>query len=184
MTPTKTAIPGVVILEPRVYFDARGSFFESFRQDAFERCTGISGTTRTFVQDNQSFSAQNVLRGLHYQVRRPQGKLLRVVRGEIFDVAVDVRRSSSTFGKWVGTVLSSENRRQLWIPEGFAHGFLVMSDGADVVYKATDYYSPEYERTLLWNDPLIGIAWPIVGDPVLADRDAKGTRLEDSELFE
>lgn len=186
LKPTQTEIPGVLVFEPRVITDSRGCFFESYRQDLFAHAVaeGGDGLPRTFVQDNQSRSVRSVLRGLHYQVRRPQGKLLRVVSGEIFDVAVDIRRSSATFGKWVGTVLSAENRRQLWIPEGFAHGFLVLSDGAEVVYKATNYYSPANERTLLWNDPDIGIAWPTVAPPVLAERDLFGTPLKQAELFD
>jgi dTDP-4-dehydrorhamnose 3,5-epimerase len=178
----------VLMLEPRVFGDARGSFFESFRQETFDRIVGgasaTPGACRTFVQDNQSRSIRHVLRGLHYQIRQPQGKLVRVVTGEIFDVAVDIRRSSPTFGKWVGMVLSAEFTRQIWIPAGFAHGFLVLSDVADVVYKATDYYAPAHERTLLWSDPQIGIDWPLTDSPILAAKDAAGTRLAEAELFE
>ncbi|MCX6550311.1 MAG: dTDP-4-dehydrorhamnose 3,5-epimerase [Acidobacteria bacterium] len=199
MRVTPTDIPDVLILEPFVYGDARGFFFESFRQELFDRFawpgagtgTGADGAEtsargnarRLFVQDNQSRSARDVLRGLHYQIGKPQGKLIRVVTGEIFDVAVDIRRSSPTFGRWVGARLSAENKCQMWVPEGFAHGFLVMSELADVLYKATDYYAPECERTLAWNDPAIGIAWPLSATPVLAAKDAAGVLLREAELF-
>jgi dTDP-4-dehydrorhamnose 3,5-epimerase len=172
------AIPDVLVLEPRVFNDARGFFFESFNQDAFEAATGLS---RRFVQDNHSRSAKGVLRGLHYQVTQPQGKLVRVCAGEIFDVAVDVRRTSPTFGRWVGVVLSAENKRQMWIPEGFAHGFLTLSDSADVLYKATDYYAPHYERCIRWDDPALSIAWPGGMTPLLSAKDANGVSLNDAE---
>ncbi|CAB3642819.1 dTDP-4-dehydrorhamnose 3,5-epimerase [Achromobacter marplatensis] len=172
------AIPDVLVLEPRVFNDARGFFFESFNQDVFEAATGLS---RRFVQDNHSRSAKGVLRGLHYQVTQPQGKLVRVCAGEIFDVAVDVRRTSPTFGRWVGVVLSAENKRQMWIPEGFAHGFLTLSDSADVLYKATDYYAPHYERCIRWDDPAVGITWPGSMTPLLSAKDANGVSLNDAE---
>ncbi|MBU1444031.1 MAG: dTDP-4-dehydrorhamnose 3,5-epimerase [Gammaproteobacteria bacterium] len=169
ITPTK--IPDLLIIEPKVFGDARGFFFESFNERAFHEHTG---TQVRFKQDNHSRSAKGVLRGLHYQVRQPQGKLVRVVRGAIFDVAVDIRRSSPTFGSWIGVELSEDNHRQLWVPEGLAHGFLVVSDSADVLYKTTDYYAPQYERSIAWNDPAIGIVWPTEGEPLLSakDRDA------------
>lgn len=172
------AIPDVLVLEPRVFNDARGFFFESFNQDVFEAATGLS---RRFVQDNHSRSAKGVLRGLHYQVTQPQGKLVRVCAGEIFDVAVDVRRTSPTFGRWVGVVLSAENKRQMWIPEGFAHGFLTLSDSADVLYKATDYYAPHHERCIRWDDPAVGITWPGGMTPLLSAKDANGVSLDDAE---
>lgn len=180
MNVIKTDIPDVLVFEPRVFGDERGFFLESFNQRVFEEKTGLKPR---FVQDNQSRSAINVLRGLHYQVRQPQGKLVRVTAGEVFDVAVDLRRSSPTFGKWAGTTLSAENKRQLWIPEGFAHGFLVLSDTADFLYKTTDYYAPEHERCVLWNDPDIGILWPLQGEPVLAAKDRAGRRFRDAEVF-
>ena len=175
-----TAIPEVLILEPKVFGDDRGFFFESFNARTFAQVTGVK---REFVQDNHSKSSRGVLRGLHYQIRQPQGKLVRVVAGEVFDVAVDVRKSSPTFGQWVGERISAENKRQLWIPEGFAHGFLVLSDYAEFLYKTTDYYAPEHERSLLWNDPAIGIQWPIQGVPILAAKDAAGLSLNDAEVF-
>jgi dTDP-4-dehydrorhamnose 3,5-epimerase len=184
MKVTRTAIAQVVVIEPRVFGDARGFFFESFNQKAFEQAIG---RTVQFVQDNHSSSARGVLRGLHYQIRQPQGKLVRVVRGEVFDVAVDMRRSSATFGKWVGERLSAENRRQLWIPEGFAHAFLVLSEAAEFLYKTTDYYAPEYERCLLWNDPAVGIDWHgngLEGQPVLSAKDAAGLSLAQAETFD
>ncbi|MBH0187969.1 MAG: dTDP-4-dehydrorhamnose 3,5-epimerase [Nitrospira sp.] len=174
------AIPGVMLLEPKVFGDDRGLFFESFNQARFEAAIGRSVT---FVQDNHSCSIQHVLRGLHYQIRQPQGKLIRVVRGEVFDVAVDIRRSSPTFGQWVGQILSAQNKRQLWIPEGFAHGFVVLSDTAECLYKTTDYYMPEYERCIVWNDPAIGISWPIECAPVLSAKDRHGTSLAEAEHF-
>jgi len=174
-----TQLPEVLLLEPRVFGDSRGFLFESWNEREFERA-GIQGR---FVQDNHSRSEKGVLRGLHYQLRQPQGKLIRVVAGEVFDVAVDVRRSSATFGKWEGIRLSAESHRMLWIPVGFAHGFCVLSDFAEVLYKATDFYSPEHERCLLWNDPEIGIAWPLEGAPALSTKDAAGVRLRDAEVF-
>jgi dTDP-4-dehydrorhamnose 3,5-epimerase len=172
------AIPDVLVLEPRVLADERGFFFESFNQGVFEAATGLR---RSFVQDNHSRSAHGVLRGLHYQVAQMQGKLVRVCAGEIFDVAVDLRRASPTFGKWVGAVLSAENKRQLWIPEGFAHGFLALSDSAEVLYKATDYYAQQHERCIRWDDPALAIAWPCRQAPLLSARDRNGASLEDAE---
>jgi dTDP-4-dehydrorhamnose 3,5-epimerase len=175
-----TAIPGLLLLEPTIHEDERGFFFESFNQKRFEDATGLN---IRFVQDNHSRSVKHVLRGLHYQIRRPQGKLLRVTAGEVFDAAVDLRRSSSTFGKYVGTVLSAANKKQLWIPEGFAHGYLVLSDAAEVLYKTTDYYSPEDERCLIWNDPDVGIDWPKDGAPILSAKDRLGLPLSKAEIF-
>lgn len=175
-----TAIPGLLLLEPTIHEDERGFFFESFNQKRFEDATGLN---IRFVQDNHSRSVKRVLRGLHYQIRRPQGKLLRVTAGEVFDVAVDLRRSSSTFGKYVGTVLSAANKKQLWIPEGFAHGYLVLSDAAEVLYKTTDYYAPEHERCLIWNDPDVGIDWPKDGEPILSAKDRLGLPLGKAEVF-
>ncbi|HEX5093921.1 MAG TPA: dTDP-4-dehydrorhamnose 3,5-epimerase [Burkholderiales bacterium] len=175
-----TALPGVLLLEPRVFGDARGFFFEAYNRRAFHKATGLDPD---FVQDNHSRSAKNVLRGLHYQVRQTQGKLVRVTEGEVWDVAVDLRRSSPTFGKWAGFTLSAESRRIAWVPAGFAHGFVVVSDYAEVLYKTTDYYAPEHERSLLWNDPALGIAWPLGGAPVLADKDRRGTPLASAEVF-
>jgi dTDP-4-dehydrorhamnose 3,5-epimerase len=175
-----TAIPDVLLLEPTIYEDERGFFFESFNQKRFEDATGLN---IRFVQDNHSRSVKRVLRGLHYQIRRPQGKLLRVTAGEVFDVAVDLRRSSSTFGKFVGIVLSAENKKQLWIPEGFAHGYLVLSEAAEVLYKTTDYYAPEDERCLIWNDPDVGIDWPKDGAPILSAKDRLGLPLSKAEIF-
>ena len=175
-----TAIPDLLLLEPTIHADERGFFFESFNQKRFEDATGLN---IRFVQDNHSRSVKRVLRGLHYQIRRPQGKLLRVTAGEVFDVAVDLRRSSSTFGKYVGTVLSAANKKQLWIPEGLAHGYLVLSDAAEVLYKTTDYYSPEDERCLIWNDPDVGIDWPKDGAPILSAKDRLGLPLSKAEIF-
>ena len=175
-----TAIPDVLLLEPTIYEDERGFFFESFNQKRFEDATGLN---IRFVQDNHSRSVKRVLRGLHYQIRRPQGKLLRVTAGEVFDVAIDLRRSSSTFGKYVGTVLSAANKKQLWIPEGFAHGYLVLSDAAEVLYKTTDYYAPEDERCLIWNDPDVGIDWPKGSEPILSAKDRLGLPLSKAEIF-
>ncbi|UDM51221.1 dTDP-4-dehydrorhamnose 3,5-epimerase [Cupriavidus sp. MP-37] len=180
LTVIPTALPEVLILEPKVFGDERGFFMESFNARVFEEATGVH---RTFVQDNHSRSALGVLRGLHYQIRNPQGKLLRVTSGEVYDVAVDLRRSSRNFGKWVGVMLSEANKRQLWVPEGFAHGFVVTSASADVLYKTTDYWYPEHERTLLWNDPALAIDWPLSGPPTLAQKDQKGARLEAVETF-
>lgn len=175
-----TAIPDVLLLEPTIYEDERGFFFESFNQKRFEDATGLN---IRFVQDNHSRSVKRVLRGLHYQIRRPQGKLLRVTAGEVFDVAVDLRRSSPTFGKFAGIVLSAENKKQLWIPEGLAHGYLVLSEAAEVLYKTTDYYSPEDERCLIWNDPDVGIDWPKDGAPILSAKDRLGLPLSKAEIF-
>ena len=175
-----TAIPDVLVIEPSVFGDARGFFFESWNRKAF---AAALGRDVEFVQDNHSMSLRGVLRGLHYQLRRPQGKLVRVVAGEVFDVAVDLRRSSPTFGRWVGERLSASNRRMMWIPTGFAHGFVVLSEAAEFLYKTTDYYAPEDERTLLWNDPAIGIAWPVDAPPVLKPRDAAGTPLAQAETY-
>jgi dTDP-4-dehydrorhamnose 3,5-epimerase len=181
MTITPTKIPDVFIIEPKVFGDERGFFFESFNQKNFTEKTGI---TSEFVQDNHSRSVQGVLRGLHYQIQQTQGKLLRVVAGEIFDVAVDMRKSSPTFGEWVGCILSAENKRQFWVPPGFAHGFLVTSDIAEVLYKTTDYYAPNYERSLLWNDPDVGINWPLEGiTPILSAKDQAGQPLKTAEFF-
>lgn len=172
VTATPLAIPDVMLIEPEVFGDTRGFFFESFNRRMFEEAIGRD---LDFVQDNHSRSARNVLRGLHFQVQQPQGKLVRVAIGSIFDVAVDIRRDSPTFRRWVGVELSAENQRQLWVPEGFAHGFLVTSDSADVLYKATDYYAPEHERSIRWDDPTLGIEWPLDGPPRLSgkDRDAR-----------
>ncbi len=175
-----TDIPDVLIIEPTVFGDARGFFFESYNQQRFEQLAGIAPI---FVQDNHSRSARGVLRGLHYQLQQPQGKLVRVVRGSVFDVAVDMRRSSPTFGKSVCVTLSADNHRQLWVPPGFAHGFLVTSDSADFVYKTTDYYAPEHERSLQWNDPALDIAWPLDGPPTLSAKDQAGRRLADAETY-
>ena len=180
-TVTPTAIPDVLILEPQVFGDARGFFFESFNARDFAQATGLN---MAFVQDNHSKSARGVLRGLHYQIQHAQGKLVRVVQGEVFDVAVDLRRSSPTFGRWVGERLSADNKRQLWIPPGFAHGFVVTSESAEFLYKTTDYWSPAHERSLLWNDPSIGIDWPLDGaQPLLAAKDAAASLLRDAEVF-
>lgn len=181
MKATVTDIPDVLVLEPKVFGDARGFFYESFNQKAFEQATGVDVA---FVQDNHSRSARGVLRGLHYQIRHSQGKLVRVVRGSVFDVAVDLRRSSPTFGKWAGVELSEENNLQLWIPPGFAHGFIVLSETADFLYKATDYYAPAHERSIAWNDPQIGIDWPAGLTPVLSDKDRQGVALSAAEVFD
>jgi dTDP-4-dehydrorhamnose 3,5-epimerase len=175
-----TAIPEVLILEPKVFGDARGFFFESYNARAFAQATGLDVN---FVQDNHSRSARGVLRGLHYQLKQPQGKLVRVVRGSVYDVAVDVRKSSPTFGRWVGVELSASNQRQMWVPAGFAHGFLVTSDSADFLYKTTDYYAPEYERCIAWNDPAIGIEWPLDGVPALSAKDQHGVLLAQAEVY-
>lgn len=178
---TPTAIPEVLVLEPKVFGDARGFFFESFNQRAFDEATG---TRHSFVQDNHSRSAKGVLRGLHYQVQQPQGKLVRVARGAVFDVAVDIRRASPTFGRWVGVELTEDNQRQLWVPPGFAHGFLVLSDSADFLYKTTDYYAPAHERCIAWNDPALAIAWPLDGAaPQVSGKDAQGLALAAAEVF-
>ena len=179
MKSISTAIADVFILEPKVFGDTRGFFFESFNSRAFAEATGLDVN---FVQDNHSRSARGVLRGLHYQAQQPQGKLVRVVRGSVFDVAVDIRKTSPTFGKWVGVELSEDNHRQLWVPPGLAHGFLVISESADFLYKTTDYYAPEHERCLAWNDPAIGIDWPLEGEPQLSAKDQLGKLLADAEL--
>lgn len=178
----ETAIPDVKIIEPKVFGDERGFFMETFRVSEFEKHCA----PRKFVQENHSASRQGILRGLHYQLQHPQGKLVRVVRGAVFDVAVDLRKTSPTFGRWVGVELSGENKRQLWVPEGFAHGFYVTSESAEFVYKCTDYYAPEHERTLLWNDPALKIEWPLVnGDaPELSAKDAAGKQWNETEFFE
>lgn len=177
-----TDIPDVLLLEPQVFEDERGFFFESFNQRAFQEVTGLHPT---FVQDNHSRSVRSVLRGLHYQLPpKAQGKLVRVVAGEVFDVAVDLRRRSPTFGKWTGFRLSAENRRIAWIPPGFGHAFLVLSQYADFLYKTTDYYAPQHERTIVWNDPEIGIRWPLDGEPILSPKDRAGVRLKDAEVFD
>jgi dTDP-4-dehydrorhamnose 3,5-epimerase len=176
-----TQLPEVLILEPKVFGDARGFFFESFNARDFAHCAGLSVQ---FVQDNHSKSARGVLRGLHYQIQHPQGKLVRVTQGEVFDVAVDLRRSSPTFGKWAGVVLSADNKRQLWVPPGFAHGFVVTSESAEFLYKTTDYYHPEFERSLLWSDVSVGITWPEMGSPPqLAAKDQVAATLENAEVF-
>lgn len=181
MLVTPLAIPDVVLIEPKVFGDSRGFFYESFNQRAFNEATA---TSHQFVQDNHSRSAKGVLRGLHYQIQQPQGKLVRVVRGAVFDVAVDIRRSSPTFGRWVGEVLSEDNHRQLWVPPGFAHGFLVLSEAAEFLYKTTDYYAPEHERCIVWNDPSLAVGWCLEGlQPLLSAKDANGVRLADAELF-
>ncbi len=180
MNVVATDIPEVLILDPKVFGDERGFFFESFNERAFEQATGVRAS---FVQDNHSRSRRGVLRGLHYQIRQPQGKLVRAVAGEVFDVAVDLRRSSPTFGRWTGTILSAENKRMLWVPAGFGHGFLVTSDSADFLYKATDYYAPRHERCMIWNDPDVGIRWPLEGEPILAEKDRAGVRLAQAEVF-
>jgi len=180
MKVTSCAIPDVLLIEPRVFGDVRGFFYESFNQRAFHAATGVN---LKFVQDNHSKSARGVLRGLHYQLHQPQGKLVRVVAGEVFDVAVDIRRDSPTFGQWVGEVLSGDNKRQLWIPPGLAHGFVVLSDTAEFLYKTTDYYTPEHERCIAWNDPTIGIQWPIQGEPNLSAKDKQAKPLADAEHF-
>lgn len=181
MKVTPTAIADVLIIEPRVFGDARGFFYESFNQKAFNDATG---TDHQFVQDNHSRSAKGVLRGLHYQIEQPQGKLVRVAQGSVFDVAVDIRKSSPTFGQWVGVELSEDNHRQLWVPPGFAHGFLVLSESADFLYKTTDYYAPEFERSLLWNDPTIKIQWPVGLSPLLSIKDNSALLLTQTEVFE
>jgi len=175
-----TAIPEVLLLEPKVFGDMRGFFFESYNRRAFQEATGLDVD---FVQDNHSRSAQGVLRGLHYQIQQPQGKLVRVVSGAVFDVAVDVRANSTTFGRWVGEELSADNKRMMWVPPGFAHGFLVLSANAEFLYKTTDYYAPAFERTIAWNDPQLGIAWPLSGEPLLSAKDQAGVRLQDAEVF-
>lgn len=180
MNVVNTTIPDVLLIEPKVFGDDRGFFFESFNEKQFAAtmCRQIS-----FVQDNHSKSSRGVLRGLHYQIEQAQGKLVRVVAGAVFDVAVDIRKSSPTFGQWVGAVLSAENKKQMWIPKGFAHGFVVTSDSAEFLYKTTDYWAPEHERCIAWNDPAIGIKWPIDIQPILSGKDQKGMQLADAEVF-
>jgi len=180
MNVIRTAIPDVLLLEPRVFGDDRGFFFESYNQRALAEKAGI---TAPFVQDNHSRSAGGVLRGLHYQIQQPQGKLVRVIAGAIFDVAVDIRRSSSTFGKWVSVELTAANKQMAWIPVGFAHGFLTLSDHAEVLYKTTDFWAPEHERTIAWDDPDLGIVWPLSNPPTLSDKDRRGARLGDAAVF-
>jgi dTDP-4-dehydrorhamnose 3,5-epimerase len=177
----ESGLGGVLVFEPKVYGDERGFFFECYREDLFR---AASGCARPFVQDNHSRSLREVLRGMHYQVRQPQGKLVRVVLGEVFDVAVDLRQGSPTFGKWMGAVLSAENKRQIWIPEGFAHGFLVLSDVAETVYKTTDYYAPQHERSLRWDDPGVGIDWPLTAPPTLSAKDMAGSLLTACEAID
>lgn len=179
VVPTK--IPDALIIEPKVFGDERGFFFESFNKRIFAESTGV---TTTFVQDNHSRSTKGVLRGLHYQVKQPQGKLVRVVSGEVFDVVVDLRKSSSTFGQWDGVILSEDNKRQLWVPEGFAHGFIVLSETADFLYKTTDYYAPEYERCIRWNDDELAIDWLYKDEPVVSDKDAQGVPFNVADVFE
>lgn len=181
MNAIRLAIPDVVLFEPRVFGDERGFFFESFNGRRFEEAIG---RRVEFVQDNHSKSSMGVLRGLHYQLRQAQGKLVRVIAGSVFDVAVDIRRGSPTFGQWVGEILSAENKKQLWVPEGFAHGFVVLSESAEFVYKTTDYYAPEHERCLAWNDPQLAIDWPITGTPSVSAKDAQGTPFASAEVFD
>lgn len=176
----QTELPGVLILEPRVFADERGFFFESFNARSFR---ALTGQDCSFVQDNHSRSQHGVLRGLHYQLQQPQGKLIRVIAGEVYDVAVDIRRGSATFGQWHGVRLSAANKRQLWLPAGFAHGFLVLSEFAELLYKATDYYAPAHERCIRWDDPQLAIAWPLAGPPLLSAKDRAGLALADAELY-
>jgi dTDP-4-dehydrorhamnose 3,5-epimerase len=180
MQKVDTTLADVFMLEPKVYGDARGFFLESYNRKTFARF----GIELDFVQDNHSRSAKGVLRGLHYQIKQPQGKLVRVVAGEVFDVAVDLRMHSPSFGKWTGMILSAENKRLAWIPPGFAHGFYVLSDAAEFLYKTTDYYAPEHERSLLWNDPALNITWPLSGEPVLSDKDRHGVPFDEAVVFE
>jgi dTDP-4-dehydrorhamnose 3,5-epimerase len=180
MKVSSLAIPEVLLIEPTVYGDERGFFFESFNQARFNEAIGVEVS---FVQDNHSKSAKGVLRGLHYQIKQAQGKLVRVVEGEVFDVSVDLRRSSPTFGQWVGEILSAENRRQLYIPPGFAHGFVVLSETAQFLYKTTDFYSPQHERAIIWNDPTVNVAWPIETAPTLSSKDGQAPLMKDAELF-
>jgi len=181
MNVIKTQLDGLVVLEPTVHGDSRGFFFESYNQQVLAKVAGI---TAPFVQDNHSRSARNVLRGLHYQIRQTQGKLVRVTAGKVFDVAVDIRRSSATFGRWLGVELSAENKRIVWVPPGFAHGFAVLSEYAEFLYKTTDYWASEHERTIAWDDPDLAIAWPINGEPILSAKDKAGARFREAEVFE
>jgi dTDP-4-dehydrorhamnose 3,5-epimerase len=181
MRVTRLALPEVILLQPRVFADHRGQFFESFNARDFREATGLD---MNFVQDNHSYSKAQVLRGLHYQIEHAQGKLVRVISGAVFDVAVDLRRSSPSFGRWVGARLSAEDKDILWVPPGFAHGFYVLSEGAEFLYKTTDYWAPEFERTLLWDDPALGIAWPLSGEPILNAKDAAGRPLAHAEVYE
>lgn len=181
MKATRLAIPEVIVFEPEVFGDERGYFFESYHQRDFDEAVG---RTVRFVQDNHSRSASNVLRGLHYQIKQPQGKLVRVALGAVFDVAVDLRRSSPTFGHWVGEILSDDNKKQLWVPEGFAHGFVVLSEFAEYLYKATDYYAPQHQRCIAWDDPALGIAWQLAGRPLLSEKDAAGIGFHCAEMFD
>jgi dTDP-4-dehydrorhamnose 3,5-epimerase len=176
-----TELPGVLLLEPRVFTDNRGFFYESYNRQAFEEATGYAGD---FVQDNHSHSTRGVLRGIHYQIKQPQGKLIRVVTGEVFDVAVDLRRSSPMFGKWAGYHLSAANHRMVWIPAGFGHVYLTLTERVDFLYKTTDYYAPQHERTILWSDPAIGIQWPLEGEPILSAKDQRGALLKQAEVFD
>lgn len=181
MQAIRLALPEVILLRPKVFGDHRGDFFESFNARVFHDATGLDVS---FVQDNHSYSRAHVLRGLHYQVSQAQGKLVRVISGAVFDVAVDLRRSSSSFGRWVGARLAADSKDMLWVPPGFAHGFYVLSDGAEFLYKTTDYWAPEFERTLLWNDPALGIAWPLGGEPILNAKDAAGRPLAHAEVYD
>lgn len=180
MQAIKTGIADVVLFEPKVFGDARGFFYESFNENVFAEATGLRPR---FVQDNHSKSSKHVLRGLHYQIQQPQGKLVRVTQGEVFDVAVDLRSNSPTFGQWVGEILSAENKRMLWVPEGFAHGFVVLSETAEFLYKTTDFYAPQHERCVIWNDPELAISWPITVEPALSAKDANGKLLAQAEKF-
>ncbi|MBT9613679.1 MAG: dTDP-4-dehydrorhamnose 3,5-epimerase [Burkholderiales bacterium] len=180
MIVTPTALPEVLVIEPKVFGDARGFFYESYNRRTLRDATGIDVD---FVQDNHSRSAQSVLRGLHYQLEQAQGKLVRATVGSVFDVAVDIRKQSPNFGRWVGVELSAENKKMMWVPPGFAHGFLVLSDFAEFLYKTTDYYAPQHERAILWNDPAIGVQWPLVGEPLLSSKDQTAQRLQDAEVF-
>ena len=181
MKVVQTELPGVLLLEPRVYQDERGFFLESYNRRTFRDATG---NDIDFVQDNQVFSVRNVLRGLHYQIRQPQGKLVAVLAGEIFDVAVDLRRSSSTFGKWLGTTLTGGSHRMIWVPAGFAHGYLVLSEHAIVMYKTTDFYAPAQERTIAWNDPVLAVRWPLEGSPIVSEKDQRGSAFRSADYFD
>jgi len=180
-----TKIPDVLIIEPQVFGDERGFFFESFNKKAFAEAIGVTAANKIeFVQDNHSKSTQGVLRGLHYQIKQPQGKLVRVCSGEVLDVAVDIRKSSATFGQWVGVTLSADNKRQIWVPPGFAHGFIVLSETAEFLYKTTDYYAPEHERCIRWNDSELAIDWQCSKEPLVSEKDAKGTSFKEADFFE